>query len=134
MKQLPIFCILLIIILISVSSCGDEPDGKWGKMKWKVPADITCVDNVYIIPANGGSFKFTCKNYKPWIAQFDHNVMMFSDLHRVDGSWFQIKCEENDVIFTFQPMTDEDETRELMVVLSAGDIFDRFYFRQEKNQ
>ena len=34
MKHLSKILVLLFIAVLGVSSCGDEPDGKWDKMKW----------------------------------------------------------------------------------------------------
>ena len=134
MKQLIKTFVLLLVLLVGVASCGkDEPDGMWEKMKWEEPSGLTKGgDGIYLVPASGGTFKFTCKNYQPWIAQISdyYELTSAQDVSSYQGSWYSVNCVKSEVTFTFRPLTDEDDTRELMVTLTAGDIFDYFKFIQ----
>ena len=49
MKHVLKISILLMAVLLGLSSCGDgdEPDGKWEKMKWKQlhqHMELSCLD------------------------------------------------------------------------------------------
>ena len=137
MKQMTKTLLLLFVLLIGAAACSkDEPDGKWAKMKWEEPAGITKVDGVYVIPASGGTYKFTCKNYKPWISHIVEvseeyeQIATLNDVHNCEGSWYSVKCEGNDVTVTFKPRPTDDYNHALQVTLTAGDIFDYFSFIQ----
>ena len=134
MRKISLLLLCVILSVFPVGCGGDEPDGKWAKMKWNVPSGLSQVDGIYMVPSSGGTYKFTCKNYKPWIGHvIEYNVLMppIEDFHFCEGEWFSVTCDNNDVIFTFQPLgNDDEESRELEVVLTAGDIFDYFTFRQ----
>ena len=132
MKKVLRTALLLLVVLVGVSSCGkDEPDGKWENMKWEDLSGLTKENGVYIVPATGGAYTFKCKNYKPWIDHCEYGLyeMTVYTPMLVYNDWFEVKCDGNDVIVTFQPL-EEADVRHLNVVLTAGDIFDYFYFEQ----
>ena len=128
--------LLLCAVSILLMGCGDDPDGKWAKMKWNVPSGLTKTEGIYMIPASGGTFVFTCKNYKPWIAGIADNnnglgyPIDISEMHNFEGTWFGVICNQYDVTIRFDPLSAEEDSRELKVMLTAGDIFDHFTFRQ----
>lgn len=129
--------LLLCAVFLILVGCGDEPDGKWAKMKWKVPSDLTKTEGIFMVPASGGTFVFTCKNYKPWICGIiDNNGLDYpidiTDVHNCEGAWFAVNCNQNDVTFSFDPLSAEEDSRGLQVTLTAGDIFDYFTFRQAR--
>ena len=132
MKQLARIILLLFAIIFMVASCGDEPDGKWDKMKWEDLSGLTQENGIYIVPATGGTYTFKCQNYKPWIdhCEYDYHEMVLYSPTLVYCDWFEVQCENNDVTVTFGPLDDLTKPRQLTVVLTAGDIFDYFRFEQ----
>lgn len=133
MRKLPL--LLLCAVFILLIGCGDEPDGKWAKMKWEVPSNLTKTEGIYMVPASGGTFVLTCKNYKPWIEGITDcsvldNPNVITDVHNWEGTWYSVNCNQNEVTFKFDPLSAEEDSRELQVALTAGDIFDYFSFRQ----
>ena len=142
MKLLSRISILLIIVLLGLSSCGDEPDGKWDKMKWNDLSNLKQVDGNYIVPACGGTYTFECKNYMaPWINTVmesgvtDYSLIEINhDFHRFTGNWFDVQCINADLVVTIDPLEGDSNERSLTVVVTAGDIFDTFVFQQQKLQ
>ena len=141
MKFLSQFSILMITVLLGFSSCGDEPDGKWSKMKWNNVDNLTKTNNIYVIPEEGGSFTFECKNYTPWIADVVINTERQDILSQDDwkwkeyrNDWFEVKITDKKVIFSFDEIKEPMTGRTAEVVVTAGDIFDTFIFQQQKLQ
>ena len=142
MKLLSRISILLIVALLGLSSCGDEPDGKWDKMKWNDLSNLKQVEGKYIVPASGGTYTFECKNYMaPWINTVmedgvaDYSLYEISnDFHKYTGNWFEVRCINADLVVTIAPLEADNPTRSLTVVVTAGDIFDTFVFQQQKIQ
>lgn len=142
MRHLFRISILLIIVLMAFSSCGDEPDGSWAPMKWINIDNLTKADNVYVIPEGGGTFTFGCTNYKfPWISSImengvDENFLLEidNDFRKFRGNWFEVQCINADLVVTIDPLEADCHDRSLTVVVTAGDIFDTFVFQQQKGQ
>lgn len=145
MKQATRVLILLMAVMTCLVSCkGDEPVGKWDKMKWKLPDGLTREKSAYIVPASGGTFTFTCKNYgAPWLSSItDGTEYLYPvflqdgaeetepDFHSFKCEWFEVKCVEADVNITFAPLDSSTESRQMSVTVTAGDIFDTFTFIQ----
>ena len=128
MKQLSTLFILLLVALLGVTSCGsDEPVGIWEKMKWTNVNDLKNVQGVYIIPEEGGTFTFLCRNYeKPWFSMAVGHETEFR------GEWFSAKFEGNKMIVTVDALPQAVDSRNFSLQVTAGDIFDTFLFRQEK--
>ena len=131
----------MITVLLGFSSCGDEPDGKWSKMKWNNVDNLTKTNNIYVIPEEGGSFTFECKNYTPWIADVVINTERQDILSQDDwkwkeyrNDWFEVKITDKKVIFSFDEIKEPMTGRTAEVVVTAGDIFDTFIFQQQKLQ
>lgn len=141
MKFLSKFSFLLIAVLLGFSSCGDEPDGKWAKMKWNNVDNLSKTNNIYVIPEEGGSFTFECKNYTPWIAEVVINTELQDISSQEDwnwkeyrNDWFEVKITDKKVIFSFDEIKEPMTGRTAEVVMTAGDIFDTFIFQQQKLQ
>lgn len=131
--------ILLIVAFLSFSSCGDEPDGKWDKMKWNNVDNLAKVNNIYVIPEEGGTFTFECKNYKPWLSDVIINTEhqdIYSSGSRKEykSDWFEVNITDRKVMFTFDEIEEPMTGRTVEVVVTAGDIFDTFVFQQQKLQ
>ena len=128
MKQLSTLFILMIVAVLGVTSCGgDEPEGKWDKMKWTNVNDLKNVQGVYILPEDGGTFTFLCRNYSnPWFAQAPGNET------ELNGEWYTAKFEENKLIVTVEALPQAVESRDFTLAVTAGDIFDTLLFRQQR--
>lgn len=137
MKKIAKTLLILLLVIVTATSCGkDEPDGKWDKMKWKVPSDLVKIqEGVYQVPLSGGSFTFICENYEPWIEllyesgpHVSYETPGPSDV--INGEWCSVKCVKKNVTITFCPTT-EDDPHEFEITLTAGDIFYHFFFLQK---
>ena len=134
--------ILLSFTLLSVTSCGDEPDGNWEKMKWNNVDNLAKDNNFYVIPDNGGTFTFECKNYIPWLSGKIIINTEYQDMFSQENwnwkeyknDWFEVKIVDKKVIFTFDEIEDSMTGRTVEVGVTAGDIFDTFIFQQQKLQ
>lgn len=134
--------ILLIVALLAFSSCGDEPDGKWDEMEWINVDNLAQVNNIYVIPEEGGTFTFECKNYTPWLSRvFINNdprpIIDREDLHEkwtkcIVVDWVEIEIVDKKIIVSFDRIEDYMSERKLTVEVTAGDIFDTFVFLQQK--
>lgn len=136
--------IYLIVALLAFSSCGEEPDGKWDKMEWISVDNLAQVNNIYVIPEEGGTFTFECKNYTPWLSRVYVNnepkPIVREDLQEkwkkcIIDDWFEIEIVDKKMIIFFDRIDDYYLTeRKVTVEVTAGDIFDTFIFQQQKLQ
>ena len=139
MKHLSKIFILVFITLLGFSSCGsDEPDGKWDKMKWTNVNNLMNVNGVYLLPEEGGSYTFTCRNYNTiWISSVTVDGVQYAldndSRLAFNGEWCTLKVEGNKLIITAQTMPGSLETRNIDVTMTAGDIFDTINFSQRKD-
>ncbi len=134
--------LLACVAALSLSSCEKEElrDGDWEAMKWINPSELVQQDKVFIVPADGGSYTFECKNYHPWISDViegkDYTGQLFSpdneDFHHLKGAWWEVKIDKKLVTITFSPLDSETDARDLTVDLTAGDIFDHLRFSQKR--
>ena len=140
MKLLSKISILLIVVLLGLPSCGDEPDGKWDKMKWINVDNLTKVNNTYVIPEEGGTFTFECTNYsRPWLSDVVINsehqdIFSLESWKEYKNDWFEVKIVDNKVMFTFDDIEEPITGRTVNVTVTAGDIFYTFIFQQQKTQ
>ena len=133
MKKATILLIILLATVASLVSCGDEPDGKWDKMKWKNLSGLTKENGTYIVPADGGTYAFECKNYHPWLSEVIINGEYQDtgwDRKGYKNDWLEVKVVDKKIIFTFDKISESMTTRRVEIVVTAGDIFDRFSFQQ----
>jgi hypothetical protein len=142
MRLLSRISILLIAILLGFSSCGDEPDGKWDKMKWNNLSNLKQEEGKYIVPASGGTYTFECTNYKaPWINSVteegvdEYSLIEVTDnFHTFIGKWFDVRCVNADLVVTIDPLDADCYERNMTVIVTAGDIFEIFVFQQQRLQ
>ncbi len=130
-----LFIILVAIALLAAASCGDEPDGKWAKMKWTNVDNMTNQQGVYIIPQEGGTYTFLCRNYEhPWIelVTIDGIRQDIDNESRrsYNGEWVGVEFEGNALHLTAKQLPADVEERHIDVTVTAGDIFDIFHFKQ----
>ena len=131
------------IVILCITSCDkDEPliDGDWEAMKWNNPTELVQQDRIFLIPAEGGSYTFECKNYYPWMlgvieGKVETGQYFFTDnedRHHLKGSWWEVSIDKKLVTVTLSPLDSETSMRDLSVSLTAGDIFDYLQFHQER--
>lgn len=133
--------LLACIVALCITSCEEEhlKDGDWEAMKWNNPTELVQQERVFIIPAEGGSYTFECKNYYPWMlgvieGKDDTGQYFFTDnedRHHLKGSWWEVSIDKKLVTVTFSPLDSETSMRDLSVSLTAGDIFDYLQFHQK---
>jgi len=139
MKNLSKLFVLLVIALLGVSSCGDEPEGKWDKMKWTNVDNLMNYQGVYLIPAVGGVYTFQCRNYgHPWIESVTVDGVTYNSINGLPdrlefrGEWCRVKFDGNKLYITADPLPESVESRVINVRVTAGDIFDTLSFSQQK--
>ena len=136
--------LLLAIAGITLNSCEKErPDGDWDPMEWKDESGLARVENVYQVPASGGSYNFHCKNYSGfWISSIEEDGKSFTpnlennDWTDLSGQWSRVQClPDGDLVVTFQPLSfyRSASQRTMYLCVTAGDIFDYFRFVQKNN-
>jgi hypothetical protein len=134
MKKMSKTLLLLLVVLVGVAACGvDEPDGLWAKMKWENVDKLEKVNGVFLIPEGGGTFTFECKNYHPWLSEViinDEYQDTGWDRKGYKNDWLEVKVVDKKIIFTFDKISESMLTRRVEIVVTAGDIFDRFSFQQ----
>lgn len=130
MKRLAFF-LMLAIATVAFNGCND-PDGKWGPMKWSgIPSAMK--DGQLTVPAEGGSFVFSSTNYGSfWIAgiQINDAYIDLSSNYLVEGDWFTVKVVGNQLLIDIS-RNDTGRPRSLTVIPQAGDAFGQFGFIQE---
>jgi len=120
-----------------LSSCSSTAlDGDWDPMKWNAEQKLTSDNGAYIIPADGETITFVCKNYsKPWMSEANVNGKYFfpdyeaNDYKSVTGDWFAASIQDNRLSVTFTENTAAE--RSVAITVTAGDIFYTFKFRQK---
>ena len=139
MKQLSKFFILLFVVLLGFSSCGkDEPVGIWAKMKWTNVNNLMNINGDYFLPEVGGTYTFLCRNYdQPWISSVtvDGVQQMLDNENRLEynGEWCSVRFEGNKLIIDAQPLPTSVDSRNIILEVTAGDIFDHLVFVQKKD-
>ena len=148
MKRLSYFITALFISIFTISCTSDEPIGRWESMKWKYEGVSlrTKTKKVFTVTKKGGTYHFKCKNYGGfWLCAVEEKVnntvntydrqnfdktFPKSDQHNIYGGWTTANIKENVLTVTIAPNKTRT-IRYLTVEVSAGDIFDQFYFEQE---
>lgn len=124
-----------LLVVTGLTACGgtDEPeilDGIWPPMEWSAE-----VEKNITVPAEGGTYLFTCTNYDSfWIAELEedgqHTERDYDDFQHIQGAWLGAGVEENVMTVTIAPNTGESQ-RTARLTVTSGDIFDYFTFNQE---
>ena len=130
-----------VLVAVFISSCSsDDPDGKWDPMVWFAEDPVQTTDGVYIVPAGGFEFTFSCRNYSsPWMenavaaGEWYYPPREANDYHSIAADWFKAEVSGNKLKVTFEANETEEE-RPLELTVTAGDIFHTFKFRQFANR
>jgi hypothetical protein len=128
-----------VLALAGLTSCNlSKEDGDWDPMKWSAEQEYSMDNGYYVIPAEGATISFICKNYSaPWMSEAATGGRYYfpnyeaGDYRNIKGDWFQATTSQDrlTVIFTENTATD----RYLSVTATAGDIFCTFLFKQKAN-
>ena len=136
-KKLLLF--VLMVLPFFIAACSKE-DGDWEPMKWRTEAKKAS-DGYIHLPPEGGTFVFYCKNYSFfWITLVTEaepnadakNFVPAYDDHEdlsITSNWLTATREGNMLTVTILPTT-TDSNRFMTVSVSAGDVFDKFSFKQ----
>lgn len=136
--------LMLALAGITLNSCEKQKlDGDWDPMEWNDESGLERVDNVYQVPASGGSYKFHCKNYDYfWISSIEEDGQFFvpdlenNDWKDLSGQWTHVQClPDGDLVVTFEPFSfySSASNRTMNLCVTAGDIFYYFRFVQKNN-
>lgn len=134
-----IFTLLTTLTLFCFVSCSDE-DGNWDSMKWSSEVR-TSKDGTVDVPQSGSTYTYTCKNYNGfWLTRTNEKIngeekQFYANedsntWNSVSGVWSTAKVENNVLTVTISS-NDTGTSRELIVSVTAGDIFDGFTFKQQ---
>ena len=136
MKTTKILLGALMVLTVLAACDVIEKDGDWDPMVWTIDNSDEKTDIIHEIPAEGGTISFTCKNYSsPWIViAADEEKQYFppreNDNYRIIVTdWFKADMVGNKLQVTFEANTTEKE-RPLRLLVTAGDIFYTFGFKQ----
>ena len=130
----------MVFAAASIISCSDDKDGDWDPMVWKAEVPVQTTDGVYIVPAGGFEFTFSCRNYSsPWMVnavsagEHYYPPREANDYHSITAEWFKAEINGNKLKVTFEDNETKEE-RPLELTVTAGDIFHTFKFRQYANR
>ena len=140
MKTLKIWRIAFAMLAaFSLASC-DKKDGHWDSMIWKAEVPIQITDGVYNVSVTGTEVSFSCLNYSsPWIENALANGKRYfppreaNDYHTISADWFKAEISGNKLKVVFEA-NDTEKERPLQLIVTAGDIFHTFKFKQFVNQ
>ena len=131
---------LAVFAALSISSCSDDPDGKWDSMVWKAEVPVQTTDGFYTVSAAGATFSFSCLNYSsPWMESAESNgkdsfpPREANDYHTIMADWFKAEINGNKLTIVFDA-NESAEERPLRLTVTAGDIFYTFKFKQFANK
>lgn len=134
-----LLAVTLLLSSFSFVAC-DDPDGKWDPIQITVNGS-KCKSSTYKVPANGGEFKISSKNYGSlWINSVKENGKTvwpeegddwteYKNLH-VTKDWCEIKYE-TDLIVNIHPQNDNSPSRSLTFDVECGDAFGSITLLQE---
>lgn len=138
-KSFVIRIISAVLAIAGLTSCNTSTeDGDWEPMKWSAEQVLSVDNNYYVIPAEGATVSFICKNYgAPWMSDAITGGIQFlpdyekGDYRNIKGDWFAASTNENRLTVTFTENTASD--RYISITVTAGDIFYTFLFKQKAN-
>lgn len=139
MKKSSKTLLIVLLFLVTATSCGkDEPIDN-GEMQWKMPSEFVQLEKgIFLVPISGGTFTFSCQNYEPFISSLIERGPYVSyeyprlNMRSVEGEWINVKCEKKNVTVTFTPLGD-DRAHEFEIVFAAKDVVFTFIFMQQEH-
>lgn len=138
-KSFVIRIISAVLAIAGLTSCNTSTeDGDWEPMKWSAEQVLSVDNNYYVIPAEGATVSFICKNYSaPWMSNAITGGIQHlpdyekGDYRNIKGDWFAASTNENRLTVTFTENAVSD--RYISITVTAGDIFYTFSFKQKAN-
>ena len=136
------FALLSALFLVSCSKDIDKDNDKpltglWPPMVWVTEAGRE--SGGAIAPAAGGELTYFCRNYpEPWICAAKLNGKNYypnieaNDYWTITVDWFKAEINGNKLTVVIKA-NDTGEEREILLAVTAGDIFDYFLFKQPAN-
>lgn len=142
--------LLSLLVLAVVAGCNekDDPDGLWTPMKWErysYPTIAEGQNRIITVPGEGGTYVFRCKNYSsfwfssPSFAETEYGEFKLfplkyedAEFKCFDNGWCEAVADADSFEVTFQRNT--GDVRSALVVVTGGDVFDTFRFRQASLQ
>lgn len=132
---------MLLLIAVALFVACESEDGKWDAMKWKADNPVQITDGVYNVKAEGEELSFTCMNYRyPWISNAvsgeEYYFTNRNNTHILEAEWFNVVISGNKLKIVFKPNKKPNEVsdiRHLKLIVTAGDIFYTFQFKQFAN-
>lgn len=130
-----IFAMLAALCLLS---CGKDNNKSldWDQMIWTNEESGQVAGNLLTVSSAGTELGFLCKNYSsPWIDSADSNGEHFfppienNDYRTLTTDWFKAEINGNKLKVVIEANNTEAE-RSLELVVTAGDIFYTFVFKQ----
>lgn len=140
MKRFSYFIATLLISIFAFSCSSEDPMGEWDLMKWNYEGSAlkTKPKKVFNVPKEGHTYQFKCTNYNRfWLSSIEEKANnevkrhdQNDDIHNINGDWSNAKADEKVLTITIAPNM-SDAKRYTEVAVTAGDVFDYFYFEQE---
>ena len=110
----------MVLAVFSIASCSKE-DGDWDPMKWKAEVPVKAVDGTYNVSADGGTFKFSCRNYS--------SIWFVGAKDIIENESYRAELKGN--VLTIEFMENEDpDVKHFTVSVRSGDAFYDFVFKQ----
>lgn len=109
-----------------------KPIGVWKAMEWTSSDRIEKENSVVKVnvPAAKNTVELNCKTYSNfWISSVNGESVANSDNKSFKGEFFEIKCEGNKLLVSFDANTIADRTLDLTI--QGGDIFSKLNFNQK---
>lgn len=145
MKNVVLVVTLVVAFILGAcaESCSNDVDGDWTPMKWQTSV-VKGKDGKIAVSSQGGSYVFICKNYNaPWLANLQETIgnketyyyPAYDDnpYSTITSPWLTAQWKGNTLTITIAP-NETGKEREMVVCVTAGDIFDTFIFKQTAAQ
>ena len=128
-----------VLLALTFTACSQSAlEGDWDPMKWTAEESYQMVDGIFMVPQEGATFTFTCKNYsKPWVSDARQGGIYLRpqepqpetpyDFNIIVGDTFRAEIHDNIFTVTFTPNT-ATSSRLVSITVTAGDIFYTFRF------
>ena len=133
--------LVVMAAMLSFASCdSSEEDGDCDSMIWVAEGQVQQTDGIYLVPTDGGTTTFTCRNYSaPWLDNAKSGTNYYyppreeNRYHTITADWFKAEIVGNKLSVTFDS-NGSDQARPLVLIVTAGDIFHTFMFQQSAKQ
>ena len=126
--------LLAFIAVIGLTACNDDDEiGVWPLMEWKTDVNMG-PENTISVSAEGGTYRFTCTNYRViWLSDiYEDGQFVYSnsnDNMHAAGKWGSAEAKENELTVVISP-NETDIHRSVTIATTAGDTFYSFTFNQ----